>query len=137
MEVLMIFMSDENGARSPCCLYANPTNQKLSIPAYLHLQVFMVSLPRANQPQDLHYGLEHLAIDDGKLAGRHGVARCVLPILSLVVLPWLACIHRGAYRLLSDGGEAGDMIDGNRSPPIAFYRHQATFFDGKSDGKLW
>ena len=28
------------------------------------------------------------------------------------------------------------MSDGNRSPPIAIYPHQATFFDGKSDGKL-
>jgi hypothetical protein len=53
-----------------------------------------------------------------------------------VVLPWLAGIRRSPCRLLSDGGEACDMIDGNRSPPIAFYRHQATFFDGKSDGKL-
>jgi hypothetical protein len=49
MKVLMIFMSDENDARSPCCLYANPSNQKLRMPAYLHLQVFMVSLSRANQ----------------------------------------------------------------------------------------
>ena len=54
----------------------------------------------------------------------------------MVVLPWLACIHRSAYRFLFDGGEAGDVIYGNRSPPTAFYRHQATFFDGKSDGKL-
>lgn len=29
------------------------------------------------------------------------------------------------------------MSDGNRSPPIAIYRHQATCFDGKSDGRLW
>jgi len=67
---------------------------------------------------------------------RHGVAHRVLPILSLVVLPWLARIRRSACRLLSDGGEAGDMRDGNRSPPIAVYRHQAVFFDGKSDGKF-
>ena len=69
-------------------------------------------------------------------AGGHGVAQCVLPILSLVVLPWLACICRSAYCLLHDGGETGDMTDGNRSPPIAVYRHQAAFFDGKSDGKF-
>jgi hypothetical protein len=53
-----------------------------------------------------------------------------------VVLPWLARLRRSACRLLSDGGEAGDMSDGNRSPTIAIYRHQATFFNGKSDGKL-
>jgi hypothetical protein len=28
------------------------------------------------------------------------------------------------------------MSDGNRSPPIAVYRHQAVSFDGKSDGKF-
>jgi hypothetical protein len=28
----------------------------------------------------------------------------------MVVLPWLACIHRSAYRFLFDGGEAGDVI---------------------------
>jgi hypothetical protein len=69
-------------------------------------------------------------------AGGHGVAQCVLPILSLVVLPWLACICRSAYCLLHDGGETGDMNDGNRSPPIAIYRHQAEVFGGRSDGKF-
>jgi len=28
------------------------------------------------------------------------------------------------------------MSDGNRSPPIAVYRHQAVSFDGKFDGKF-
>ena len=28
------------------------------------------------------------------------------------------------------------MSDGNRSPPIAVYGHQAVSFDGKSDGKF-
>jgi hypothetical protein len=53
----------------------------------------------------------------------------------VVYLGWPA-FCRSAYRLLFDGGEAGDMTDGNRSLPIAVYRHQAVFLDGKSDGKF-
>ena len=69
-------------------------------------------------------------------AGWNGVARGVLAILSLVVLSRLACVHRSAFRLLSDGGEARDMIEKILSPSIADYRHQATFFYGHPDGKI-
>lgn len=57
-------------------------------------------------------------------AGRHGFAHCVLPILPLVVLSRVACIHRSARRLLSYGGEAHDMIDEILSLSIAPYRQQ-------------
>jgi hypothetical protein len=50
------------------------------------------------------------------------------------VLLAASCLVTGADA--KSGGEAGDVIYGNRSPSIAFYRHQATFFDGKYDGKL-
>jgi uncharacterized membrane protein len=69
-------------------------------------------------------------------AGRHGVAHCVLPMLSLVVLSRVAGVHWSARRLLSNGGEARDMIEKNLSASIALYRHQATFYDGRPDGKI-
>jgi hypothetical protein len=69
-------------------------------------------------------------------AGRHGVAHCVLPILSLVVLSQVASVHWSARRLLSNGGEARDMIEKYLSASIALYRHQATFSDGRPDGKI-
>lgn len=69
-------------------------------------------------------------------AGRHGVARCVLPILSLVVLSRVAGVYWSARRLLSNGCEARDMIQKNLSASIALYRHEATFSDGRPDGKI-
>ena len=68
-------------------------------------------------------------------AGRHGVAHCVLPILSLVVLSRVAGVHWSARGLLSNGGEARDMIERNLSAPIAVYRHRAKFSDGRPDAK--
>src|SRR5882724_149224 len=79
-------------------------------------------------------------------AGGDGVATRVFPILSLVVLSRMACLHRGALRLLSDGGEACDMIERwsrlrrsanrwNRSASIDIYRPRANCFDGKSDAR--
>ena len=55
-------------------------------------------------------------------AGRNGVAHRVLPILSLVVLSWVARVYRRASRLLFDGGETRDMIDENLSPSIVHDR---------------
>lgn len=69
-------------------------------------------------------------------AGGNGVAHRVLPVLSLVVLSRVACVHGSAHRLLSDGGEARDMIEKSLSPSIAHYRHQAKCFDGRPDGKI-
>jgi hypothetical protein len=69
-------------------------------------------------------------------AGRHGVARCVLPILSLVVLSRVAGVYWSARRLLSNGCEARDTIQKNLSASIALYRHEATFSDGRPDGKI-
>ena len=69
-------------------------------------------------------------------AGRHGVAHCVLPILSLVVLSRVAGVHWSARRLLPNGGEARDMIEKYLSASIALYWHQATFSDGRPDGKI-
>jgi hypothetical protein len=62
-------------------------------------------------------------------AGRHGVAHCVLPILSLVVLSRVAGVHWSARRLLSNGGEARHMIEKNLSASIALFRHQAKLLD--------
>lgn len=58
-------------------------------------------------------------------AGWNGVACCVLPILSLVVLSRLACVHRSAFRLLSDGGKARDMIEKDLSASITIDRLHA------------
>jgi len=67
-------------------------------------------------------------------AGWNRVACRVLPILSLVVLSRLACVHRSAFRLLSDGDEARDMIEKDLSASIAVYRLQPKLFDGRPDG---
>jgi uncharacterized membrane protein len=48
----------------------------------------------------------------------------------------MAGVHWSARRLLSNGGEARDMIEKNLSASIALYRHQATFSDGRPDGKI-
>ena len=55
-------------------------------------------------------------------AGRHGVAHCVLPMLSLVVLSRVAGVHWSARRLLSNGGEARGMIETNLSASTAIDR---------------
>ena len=55
---------------------------------------------------------------------------------ALVVLARVACVHRGASRLLFDGGEARDMIETSFSPSIAHDRHQAKLFDGSLTVKL-
>jgi hypothetical protein len=43
-------------------------------------------------------------------------------VWALVVLSRVACVHRSAHRLLSDGDEARDMIENNLSPSIAIDR---------------
>jgi hypothetical protein len=67
-------------------------------------------------------------------AGRNGVARRILPILSLVVLSRLACVHRRASRFLSDGGETRDMIGKNLPSSTAHYRYRARHCDSIADG---
>lgn len=52
----MNFIFDEHKARWRRCLYANPRNQKLRLPTYLHNHGFMVSLSRATQDETTPQG---------------------------------------------------------------------------------